>query len=175
MSDSSLENLKAFEERIKRIEGASRKTGRTSYKRSGEYFRKEEERKRQRRKGRKANWTFRILLVLACVLGVKTYIMVTMGAAAYDARMAELQAGDRYHKIAYAVMQPDPLTGKLQELLENSGILKPATALRGTAPAADAPAAGAAEAVAAPEQKEAGSNDGEPASGTSSDGVVTAN
>lgn len=166
MSQSSMENLKGFEERIRRIEGGSRKAGRTGYKRSGEYFRKEEERKRQRKKGRKANWTFRIMLVLACVLGVKTYIMVRMGPEAYDARMAELQAGDKYHKMAFAVMQPDPLTGKLQELLGEYGVLTPKPAVR------EAASLPVVEVQADPEKQEAGSIDGEPASGSSGvDGV----
>lgn len=161
MSRSSVENMKAFEERIRRIEKSGGRDGRTSYKRSGEYFRKEEERKRQRKKGRKANWTFRILLVLACVLGVKTYIMASMGAEAYGARMAELQAGDKYQKIAFIFMQPDPLTGKLQEMLEKSGAFERKSSLRTTTSlptAAD---------QAAPEKNEAGLAEGEPASGAS--------
>lgn len=168
MSQSSMENLKGFEERIKRIEGANHKGGRVSYKSSGEYFRKEEDRKRQRKKGRKANWTFRIMLVLAAFLGVKTYIMVSMGPAAYDARMAELQAGDKYHKAAFAVMQADPLTAKLQELLAGSGFMDPRLAAR------ESVAAPVSEAQPAPEKQEAGPVDGEPASGSSAE-VVTSN
>lgn len=168
MSQSSMENLKGFEERIRRIEGANHKGGRTSYKRSGEYFRKEEERKRQRKKGKKANWTFRIMLVLVAVLGVKTYIMMSMGPEAYDARMAELKAGDQYHKAAFAVMQPDPVTAKLLELLAGSGYLQPESTVR------EAAAAPVAEAETTPEKQEAGSIDGEPASGTSVE-VVNSN
>ena len=63
MSDSSMENLKAFEDRIKRIEGGNRKAGRIGRKRSGEYFRKEEERRRRGRKGRKANKARRVFKV----------------------------------------------------------------------------------------------------------------
>lgn len=168
MSDSGIDNLKAFEERIRRIEGSGGKSGRTAYKRSGEYFRKEEERKRQRKKGRKANWTFRILLVLAAVMGVKTYIMVSMGAEAYDARMAELQAGDKYQKMAFVVMRPDPLTGKLRELLADYDIMGPKPTLREPA---RAPVAGVAT---SPEKQEAGSVEGEPASGSSTE-VVNSN
>lgn len=169
MSQSSMDNLKGFQERIKRIEGAGHKSGRTSYKSSGEYFRKEEDRKRQRRKGRKANWGLRIVLVLAAFLGVKTYIMVSMGPAAYDARMAELQAGDKYHKAAFAVMQPDPLTAKLQELLAGSRFMDPKLAGAETGPAAPV-----TEAQPASEKQEAGPVDGEPASGSSVE-VVTEN
>lgn len=169
MSQSSLENMKDFEERIRRIEGSNHKPGRLRHKSSGEYFRKEEDRRRQRKKGKKANWTFRIMLVLIAVMGVKTYIMVSMGAGAYDARMAELQAGDKYQKMAFVVMQPDPVTGKLQELLGDYGVVKQKSALRETV------AAPAAEVQAAPEKQEAGSVDGKPASGSSSGEVVNSN
>lgn len=101
------------------------------------------------------------MLVLACVLGVKTYIMVNMGPEAYDARMAELQAGDKYQKMAFTVMRPDPLTGKLQELLGDYGVLAPKPAVR------EAASLPVVEAQADPEKQEAGSVDVEPASGSS--------
>jgi hypothetical protein len=125
MSVSSTENLRNFEDRIRRIEGAGRKAGRVRRNSSGEYFRKEEERKKRRRKGKKANWTGRILLIVAAFLGVKTYIIFNMGADAYEARMAELRAGERYEQLAAMVLQPDPATDKLQEFLANSGVIEP--------------------------------------------------
>ena len=156
MSQSSMDNLKVFEERIKRIEAANRKSGRVTRTSSGEYFRKEEERRKQRRKGNKANWTFRILLVMAALFGVKTYIMVDMGQAAYDARMAELAAGDQYEKIAAMALAPDPVTSKIQELLENAGVMvkKPKVQLP------------QAEPVAGSETTEASATPVEPASST---------
>lgn len=170
MSRSSMDNLKAFEDRIKRIEGAGgRKSKRLGHKSSGEYFRKEEDRRKRRRKGRKANWTGRILLVLIAFAGVKTYIMGSMGAEAYAARMDELKSGDRYHKAAFAVMQPDPVTLKLQEVLDNYGVFAPKPAERAVAsmPVQDPTETPATGAGATPETQEAGSMDGEPASGSS--------
>jgi hypothetical protein len=163
MSQSSMENLKDFEERIRRIEGGSRKSGRVRQKSSGEYFRNEEERRRRSKKGKKANWTARILLVLVAFAGVKTYIMGSMGDEAYEARMAELQAGDKYQKMAFAVMQSDPVTGKLQQVLVNYGVFAPKPALRETLQQTVA----APVAEAAPEKQEAGSIEVEPASGSS--------
>jgi hypothetical protein len=165
MSDSSLENLKGFEERIKRIEGAKRSHGRVSRKSSGEYFRKEEERRRQNKKRHKANWTLRILLMLACFMGVKTYIMVRMGPEAYDARMAELQAGDRYHVAAFYVMQRDPVSAKLQQVFENYAAMQ--TSRVAEPVAAEADAANPLRENALPQMQEADSNGVEPASGSS--------
>lgn len=183
MSASNIENLKNFEERLNRIEGAHRKAGRVSRKGSGEYFRKEEERRKRGRKGKRGNWTFRIMLVIAAFLGVKTYIIFDMGPEAYDTRMAELRAGDQYQKIAAMALQPDPVTGKLQELLIDTGVIEvqpvatpdaPAvltagvggTAVEssGDAPAADAATPATDGSVGAPTNEEADTADAVPAS-----------
>ena len=120
--------------------------------------------------GRTANWTLRILLVLVAVFGVKSYIMASMGDAAYNARMAELQAGDQYHKIAFAVMRPDPLSAKLKGVIENSGLLpdKPAVIEEPAVATTDT----AAEVAVAPEIQEADSTVAEPASGSSNSEVT---
>jgi len=165
MSDSSLENRKEFEDRIKRIEGAKHKSGRVTRKSSGEYFRKEEERRRRGKKRHKANWTLRILLVLACFLGVKTYIMTRMGTEAYDVRMAELQAGDGFHQAAFYVMQRDPATAKLQQMLENYAAIQEQRVAQPAAEDGDP-----TRDDALPQMQEADSNDVEPASGSSNSG-----
>ncbi len=134
MSASSTENHKNFEERLQRIDGAHRKSGRISRSGSGEYFRKDAERRKRGKKGKRGNWTARILLVVAAFLGVKTYIIFDMGPEAYDARMAELSAGGNYEKAAAMALQPDPVTGKIQEILINAGVMEPKPASASNTP-----------------------------------------
>lgn len=51
-----------------------------------------------------------LALVAMSVLGLKAVVHATIGSELYDARVAELRAGDGVHRAGAYVLQADPLT-----------------------------------------------------------------
>lgn len=110
-----------FRDRIKRLEKTDRKSKRADvYRNTGIMHHKE----RERREANKFRMPWKYIISFAVLLflgmsGVKGYMAETMGAEAYDARIAELQAGTSLERMFSYALKRGPGMSALDGVIAN--------------------------------------------------------
>lgn len=89
-----------FQRRLQRLEGASRNQDRAKRSDRVGIYDYEEEKRRKRARFPWRRFFFFVALLWVGLIFVKAYIARDMGEEAYQARIAELQAGDQYSQMA---------------------------------------------------------------------------
>lgn len=70
-----------------------------------------------KRRRRPLGWLFPVVLVMASIVAVKSGVLARIGADAYAERVATLASGDTADQMGAYVLQADPLTIYVADLL----------------------------------------------------------